>query len=260
MRSPRDPLPPTGLHGCYLPLRRSRSKATFTSTSVLPNLKTAFSFAPSIELRTRLSMHNTFRCFLPGWEDLGLSPAPRVLPRSQPCMYHLLLGWGCFFLSGFWFLYPAFPRFGFGLLRRAAPRLVLCCLRGIIGRNSGLDGLSPANASVVLESGSYSLCSSRSSRVTGKASRRKSTGPRTRRARTWPGPDRAARDPSAARPIRRPEPVSALFYPAKPTSVNTWRRNPPGRDLSSSDGGRWARARNRSEGGVKGHHQGSPPP
>jgi hypothetical protein len=96
--------------------------------------------------------------------------------------------------------------------------------------------------------------------VTGKASRRKSTGPRTRRARTWPGPDRAARDPSAARPIRRPEPVSALFYPAKPTSVNTWRRNPPGRDLSSSDGGRWARARNRSEGGVKGHHQGSPPP
>ena len=53
----------------------------------------------------------------------------------------------------------------------------------------------------------------------------------------------AARDPTAARPTRRPEPVSALFYPAKPTSVNTWRRNPPGQ---------WARRSRVSNRGVHG--------
>ena len=107
--------------------------------------------------RREFNLHNTSRFSLLGWEDLGLSPTPLLLTRSRPCMYYLLLSWGCFFLSEIWFLYPAFPRFGFGLLRRVAPRLVLCSLGSIIGRHSGLDGLSPANASVVLESGSYCL-------------------------------------------------------------------------------------------------------
>ena len=58
------------------------------------------------------SLHNTFGYVLPGHRDLGLSPAP--LSRSRPRIYHLLLGWSCFFFWVFGFF--AVPRIDLGWL------------------------------------------------------------------------------------------------------------------------------------------------
>src|SRR5215210_6166749 len=80
----------------------SHSKATFTSTLVLPNPKTAFSFAPSNVPRTRLPMYNTSECSLPGLRLLDLPPPP-FLSAFVARVYHPLLGRSCSVLSGFGF-------------------------------------------------------------------------------------------------------------------------------------------------------------
>jgi hypothetical protein len=58
----------------------SRSKATFTSTSVLPNRTTVFSFAPSIVRWTRLPTHNTIRCFPASHPNGNARTSPPLSP------------------------------------------------------------------------------------------------------------------------------------------------------------------------------------